>query len=328
MTTDNTAVAGPANSILAEIRLAARQARLVHPRNAVRRVTVILNEAAASVKAGMASEIASSFTRAGIGISLESVGGDTPLATIAARGAARGDVLVAAGGDGTVSAVAAVAVDTNSTFGVIPLGTLNHFARDAGIPLDREQAIAAIADGRVNELDVADLNGRVFVNNASLGLYPRILFERNSEQRRGRRKWTAVAVASFRVWRRYRLLTVRITVDGHDAMHRTPFVLVGNGAYQSVGLGLGRRLSLHGGQLSVYVAPECGRFEFVGLPLRALVHRLPQDKFEAFLGRTVTIEPAHPRVSVALDGEVGMIESPLRYRSRAAALRMIVGRGS
>jgi diacylglycerol kinase family enzyme len=292
----------------------------------VRRVTVILNEASGHVTTSLASEIAGSFTRAGVGISIESVRAGTPLATIATRGAARGDVLVAAGGDGTVSAVAAVAVDTNSTFGVIPLGTLNHFARDAGIPLDRDKAIAAIADGRVDDLDVADLNGRVFVNNASLGLYSRLVFERKSEQRRGRRKWTAFGVASFRVWYRYRLLTVRITVDGHNAMHRTPFVLVGNGAYQSEGLGLGRRSSLHGGQLSVYVAPECGRFEFIGLPLRALLHRLPQEKFEAFFGRNVTIEPAHPRVSVALDGEVVIANPPLRYRSRVAALRTIVGR--
>src|SRR5205085_7235035 len=111
-------------------------------------------------------------------------------------------------------AVAGVAADAGATFGVIPSGTLNHFARDAGIPLDPRQAVAAIASGVVRRLDVGEVNGRVFVNNASLGLYPRLVWERQSAQQAGRRRWPAFALASFRTWWHYRTLTARICVDG------------------------------------------------------------------------------------------------------------------
>src|SRR5512145_345184 len=119
----------------------------------------------------------------------------TELIAAAERAAAEGFVLVAAGGDGTVSTVASVAVRTQSTFGVIPLGTLNHFARDAGIPLDPAKAAAVIAAEHTRELDVGQMNGSTFVNNVSLGLYPRLVWERQREQHRGRGKWTAFALA-------------------------------------------------------------------------------------------------------------------------------------
>jgi diacylglycerol kinase family enzyme len=243
----------------------------------------------------------------------------------AARAAARGDILIAAGGDGTVSAVAGVAVKAGVTFGVIPCGTLNHFARDAGIPLDRDKAIAAIAAGFVRRLDVAVVNGRTFVNNASLGLYPRLVWERIAEQKGGRRKWTAFAIGVFRTWRRYRTLTVRMTVDGRDYLRRTPFVFVGNGQYRLTGRQIGERPSLDKGVLSLYVAPEAGRFELIALALRAVAGRITPDvKLEAFLAREATIEPARHRVSIALDGELLVIQPPLRYLIRPGALRTIV----
>jgi diacylglycerol kinase family enzyme len=233
--------------------------------------------------------------------------------------------LIAAGGDGTVSTVAGAAVEANATFGVIPSGTLNHFARDAGIPLDRDKAVAAIAAGFVRQLDIAELNGRVFVNNASLGLYPRLVWERMSEQKEGRRKWPAFAIGMFRTWRQYRTLTARISVDGRDFLRRTPFVFVGNGQYKVEVPGIGARPSLDGGVLSVYVSPECGRFEIIALALRALAGRITPDvKLESFLARNVTIEPASGRVSIALDGELLAVQPPLRYLIRPGALRTIV----
>src|SRR5438132_11799820 len=82
------------------------------------------------------------------------------------------DAVVAGGGDGTLSCAAGHLAGTGRAFGILPLGTLNHLARDAGIPADIEEAARVIAAGHVREIDVAEVNGRVFVNNSSVGLYP------------------------------------------------------------------------------------------------------------------------------------------------------------
>jgi diacylglycerol kinase family enzyme len=288
-------------------------------------VTVIVNERAGSATPDGAAALEREFARQGLQARLEVVSTGDAISKSATLAAARGDILVAAGGDGTVSGVAAVAVNTGAVLGVVPLGTLNHFARDAGIPLDREKAIAAIAAGRIETLDAAEVNGRTFVNNASLGLYPRMVWERTCEQRAGRRKWTAFALAAVRTWRSYRTMTVRIAIDEQEYLRHTPFLFVGNGAYQATGLGLGGRESLRHGQLSVYVAPECGRFDLLALPLRALAHRLNGDRFESFCTQELTVALSRPRVSVALDGEIEMMAPPLRSRVRPRVLRTIVG---
>ena len=224
-----------------------------------------------------------------------------------------------------IGAVAGVAVEANATFGVIPRGTLNHFARDAGIPLDLPQAVQTIVDGHVRDVDVGDLNGRIFVNNASIGIYPRMVWERNAEQRNGRRKWTAFAIAMARTWRRYRMLVARMSIDRQVHVVRTPFIFVGNNEYAAEGFQLGARAALDRGRLSVFVAPEVGRFEILMLPLRAFAKRLtPEAKFEGFVAEEVTMELSRHRASVALDGEVSLMRPPFHFRIRRAALRLIV----
>src|SRR5258708_25285737 len=154
------------------------------------------------------------------------------------KAAAAGAALVAGGGDGTVSTVAAVAVRSGATCGVIPLGTLNHFAKDAGVPFDVDAAVAAIAAGRVTALDTGELNGRTFVNNASVGFYARLVRERQLEQRRGHAKWTALAIGLARAWRRYHQITVRLPLAGKALVRRTPFRFVGNREDGAEGPGL------------------------------------------------------------------------------------------
>lgn len=270
-------------------------------------------------------EIQSLFAAAGAPVRLERVrhGGD--LAARARQAAGRGDVLVAAGGDGTVGTVAAVAVESNVTFGVLPLGTLNHFAKDAGIPLNLSQAVQVIVGGHVRDVDVGDLNGRIFVNNSSLGIYPRMVWERIAEQRHGRRKWTAFAIAMARTWRRYRMLVARMALDGQVHVVRTPFIFVGNNEYVAEGFELGARAALDQGRLSIFVAPEVGRFEILTLPLRALAKRLSADaRFEHFQAEDVTIELSRHHASVALDGEVTVMRPPLHFRVRRRALHLLV----
>jgi diacylglycerol kinase family enzyme len=289
-------------------------------------ISVIINErsgAAADPDAGQ--RIQSAFAALGRQVHLERVRAPGDLAARARQAAARGDVLVAAGGDGTVNAVANVAVEAHAIMGVLPMGTLNHFAKDLGVPLDVEHAVAAIADGRPVEIDVGDVNGRVFVNNSSVGLYPRMVWERDAEQRRGRGKWTAFSIAMLRTWRTYRTIAAQLVVGGTAAVVRTPFIFVGNNEYTAQGFQLGGRSRLDEGQLSVFLAPECGRFEILSLPVRALTRRLGSGApFASFQTDTVTVEVAPRHVNVALDGEVVLMTSPLVYRARPRALRVIL----
>lgn len=290
-------------------------------------VSVIINErSGTAAKPDAGPEIQSLFEQHGTRIRLERVRDPGDLAARARQAAARGDILVAAGGDGTVSAVAAVAVASGATLGVLPMGTLNHFAKDLGLPLDLKSAVKTIVAGHIGQLDVGDVNGRLFVNNSSVGLYPRMVWERDAEQRRGRRKWTAFGIAVLNTWRNYRMIAARLDVNGSATMMRTPFIFVGNNQYTAEGFRLGGRSRLNDGLLSIFVAPECGRFEILSLPVRAITGRLRSDAapFVAFQTDSVTVDVMHRRTSVALDGEVLLMAPPLVYRLRPRALRAIV----
>jgi diacylglycerol kinase family enzyme len=234
-------------------------------------------------------------------------------------------ILVAAGGDGTVSTVASAVLDSDAVLGVLPFGTLNHFARDAGIPTALPDAVAAIVGGRVLRVDVGDLNGGIFLNNSSLGLYPRIVAAREEERRRGHRKWIAMAIASARAWRRLRRLVVHLTLDGVERVMETPFVFVGNNQYRASGIDMGGRTSLTEGELSLYVAPECSRFDLLRLILRAVAGRVDRDPhFDGWRVREARIETSRHHARVALDGELQTVAPPLLYRIRPGALPILV----
>ena len=151
------------------------------------------------------------------------------------------DVIVAAGGDGTVSSVAEAVLTEGKVFGVIPTGTMNHFARDLQIPLEVDAAIAVVAAGHVRALDVGSVNGQVFLNNASIGAYPRLVWARDRARLRGVPRSFAHPLAVVRTWLKLRTLAVRLCLDGQELIRRTPFVFVGNSEYEVEGTQLGRR---------------------------------------------------------------------------------------
>jgi YegS/Rv2252/BmrU family lipid kinase len=237
------------------------------------------------------------------------------------------ETIVAGGGDGTINAVASVVVGTEATFGVLPLGTLNHFAKDLGIPLDIEGAVANLAEGEVMEVDVGEVNGRIFLNNSSIGLYPSIVQRREAQERLGRGKWWALLRATLTMLGRYPFFTVRVSADGKEIVARTPIVFIGNNEYTMHGFNLGTRSKLNGGCLSLYMPRKKGRFSFLWLAVRALVGRLRDaDDFEAMNMKELTIEVDRRRVAVARDGEVTGMQTPLHYRCRTGELRVIVPR--
>jgi diacylglycerol kinase family enzyme len=211
-------------------------------------------------------------------------------------------------------------------FGVLPLGTLNHFAKDLGIPLALDQAVRLLAGGRRAQVDVGEVNGRIFLNNSSLGLYPDMVHDREKQQRRlGRGKWLAALWASLAALRRYPFLSVRVDAGGERLARRTPFVFIGNNEYTMQGLAIGERARLDAGKLSLYVAQRPGRLGLLRFALRALTGRLASARdFDVLLSETIDIETRHRQLRVATDGEVNLMTTPLRYRVRPAALTVIV----
>lgn len=233
--------------------------------------------------------------------------------------------IVAGGGDGTISAVASVLADTTTRLGILPLGTLNHFAKDMKIPLDLEGATNVILDGTAVSVDVGEVNGRVFINNSSLGLYPSIVHQRERQQERlGRGKWTAFIWAALSVLRRYPFISVRLTADTVELKRRTPFVFIGNNEYEMEGVNIGARGCLDAGHLSVHVAHRTGRWGLVRFALSALFGTLRNEKdLDMLCTKELWIETRHARLRVATDGEVSIMEMPLHYRVRPGALYVL-----
>jgi diacylglycerol kinase family enzyme len=243
----------------------------------------------------------------------------------AREAAASSAAVVAAGGDGTVNAVASALAGTTVPLGVLALGTLNHFARDMRLPLDVQQAVAAIAEGRTVRVDVGRVNDRTFVNNASIGVYPNIVELRDRMRRQGRSKLTAFARATITVLRTYRGVTIALTSDNGRWVGRTPFVFVGNNEYTVDGFGLGERQTLVQGRLVAYVAPRMRSRRLPLLFARALAGRaLQSGAFEIFAARHLELSmSAGLRVRVALDGEVSTMTPPLRFASDPQALHVL-----
>jgi diacylglycerol kinase family enzyme len=253
-------------------------------------------------------------------------GGAEIAAAVQAALARRPDVIVAGGGDGTVSTVASALASGPVALGVLALGTLNHFARDTGVPTDLESAVAAIVEGRPRTVDIGEVNGRTFINNSSLGLYPDIVRDRERQQKRlGRGKWPAFAWATLAALRRYPFMFVRLVVDGREWRRRTPFVFIGNNEYRMEGFAIGERTDLDRGHLSLYVAQRPGRLKLLMLALRALTGRLRQARdFDARTATEIVIESRRRRLHVATDGEVTTMTPPLHYRIRPGALSVML----
>lgn len=292
------------------------------------RIVVIVNggagvghddQAAAALRAKFASHgLAAEVTLASSG---------AQVVAIARRALADGATIVAAGGgDGTVNAVASVLAGSGVRFAVLPMGTLNHFAKDAGIPLELDAAIANVATGTTAQVDVGEVNDRIFLNNSSLGLYPDIVRDRERQQRRlGRGKWLAAAWATFAALRRYPFLHVGLIAGGHRFARRTPFVFIGNNEYKMQGLGIGERESLSDGKLSLYVAQRPGRLGLLRFAWRALLGKLAEERdFDMLTAERLEVHSHHRTMRVATDGEVSRMNTPLRYRMRPGALTVIV----
>jgi diacylglycerol kinase family enzyme len=236
------------------------------------------------------------------------------------------DALVAGGGDGTAGAVAGALAGTNIPLGILPLGRANHFARDLGIPARLEQAVEVIATGHTALVDTAEVNGRAFVNNSSLGAYPFLVLDRERRRRRrGVLRPIAALLAGLKLLRMFPLRRVSVRVENWSEVCRTPCLFVGNNRYQLELFALGTRPALTGGELWIYIAPQQTRLSLVWFTFKSLMGMTDPDRDLRLLhGTSAEIRAEGRRLDVALDGEVLRMRAPLRYRIRPASLRVYV----
>ncbi|HSE60825.1 MAG TPA: diacylglycerol kinase family protein [Candidatus Saccharimonadales bacterium] len=235
-----------------------------------------------------------------------------------------GEVVVAAGGDGTVSFVASLLAGTKTPLGVLPIGTLNHFAKDLGIPTVVGEAMQMLLIGKPTAVDTARVNSRLFINNSSIGLYPRSLRIREKHQE-SLGKWPAAIVGIWKVITRPRRYHVELTAHGNVRTFRTPFVFIGNNAYNLAPTGFTNRTSLTEGNLAVYVIKTHNPVRIMALFIAALFSNKRRTKdFEMFLVRQCIIRTRRKRgIAVAHDGEVSSMRPPLRYTSLPGNLSVI-----
>lgn len=236
------------------------------------------------------------------------------------------DILVASGGDGTINSAASKIIDKNISLGILPSGTLNHFAKDLNIPNDIEQAIDVILKGNIIKVDVGEVNGLIFLNNSSIGFYPKVVKKRDKHlERLGGNKWIAMFRSIVNVFKNYKLLKVEIKTEEKFHEVTTPFVFIGNNEYQMNLLNLGKRKSLTNGHLSLYYGKAHGKFSVIWFTFLGLLNKLDQNKdFIIEMTDEVIIDINKKIIEVSRDGEVDHLQSPLVYKIRPKSLSVIV----
>lgn len=286
------------------------------------KIAVVLNADSGAGKAAAAqSQLEEVFRAAGREVVTTVTSGDRLPSAVREAVAAGASVVVGGGGDGTLNSIASALVGGDIPLGVVPLGTLNHFARDLELPLEVEAAAAIVLTGHTVRVDVGEVNGRIFLNNSSLGLYPAIVKLRELRPAKGLGKWAVAIWATIKALRRNMILSVRLEVDGQSLSRRTPVVFVGNNQYTMAGFQAGQRDSLTGGRLAVYVVNTVGRMQHLRLAWKVLTggaHR--SDELDMRLVSEATIESAHRVLAVSFDGEVADMPGPYHYRVRPKAL--------
>lgn len=236
------------------------------------------------------------------------------------------DAVVVGGGDGTILTAIVAGLGRGLPLGILPLGTLNLLARDLDLPLDPLKAAELLAHGHTAAIDLGEVNGRPFAVWASLGLHPLVVRRRDRLQKEGLSKWPAFALALLRVFRRYPLITVTLSLKGESRTIRTPLLIISNNVWNSQPLPP-RRQSLDDGELQVHVVKVKGRLGLFGLALAALLGLWQRGRLlETTTADEVRVISRKRRVLVSLDGEVMVEHSPLVFRLRPRALLVLAPR--
>lgn len=273
------------------------------------------------------------FRQAGREVEFLPIVKNEPIGTVARRAVAlaqaRQGVVVAAGGDGTINAVAGAVLGSGCPFGVLPQGTFNYFGRANGISQDTEAAASALLRASILPVQVGQVNGRIFLVNASVGLYPQLLEDREAwKQRFGRSRFVAFVSGMATLLQARKQLHLQVESAGRVVALRTPTLFVGNNHLQlsSVGIDEKQANAVQAGELAGIVVKPIGTLALFGLLLRGLAGRLGEaDSVDSFSFRRLTITPrGRKRIKVATDGEVAWMQAPLVFEVASQPLLLMV----
>lgn len=291
------------------------------------RMTVIVNRsggAAAKMGDALPKALEQAFAAAGTTADISLL--DAKQIPNAIETAAKAGRVIVAGGDGTAAGAAQILAGSDTELGLLPLGTLNHLTRDLGIPADLSEAADVAVNGQPAAIDVGEVNGQIFVNNASIGLYPLMVRKREGLQRaKGWPKWLSTLPAAFAVLERLPHHRLRLDWGKGERAIVTPLLFVGNNVYSLDRGEVGKRGTLTDGKLSVYAITRRRRAALIWFAMRALVGRAERSLDFETLGEceTLTVRSSSGSIEIALDGELKRMDSPLEFRIRPGALTVM-----
>ncbi len=234
------------------------------------------------------------------------------------------DAIAVGGGDGTINCVASELVGTPIPMGILPMGTFNHFAGDLKLPESLEECIGVVAQGNTGLVDAAEVNGRIFINNSSIGVYPlAVRLRENYQNKFGWTKRWAMIRSALNIFARFPIFTVKLETDAGTYFRRTSFVFVGNNKYSA-----GKREKITEGVLSIYSAHLKGRWGVLWMGLLSVFNILSDKYFDLHLVKELELDTTKKKMVVAIDGEVVEMEPPLCYKIRPLQLHVLLPKKS
>lgn len=288
---------------------------------------VLMNRGAgAGDKAALTREIATAFTAHGWQVEFILVGRRSVHRRIRQTVAQAPGTIVVAGGDGTINAVASACVEASRPLGIVPAGTFNYIARNLGVPTEVAQAVSVIVTGQLRPVDIGEINGRIFLNNAGVGLYAQMIEQRERDKRRfGRHRIMAFLSGLRFLARPSPLYAVELMADGRSEHRVTTTLFFGCNARQLEDFNIAAAECLRHQQLAVLSFTLRSRREITRAVYAALRGRLDTvATLDTFCARTVRVQTHHRRVKVAIDGEIARLRPPLAVQFRAGGLQVFV----
>lgn len=232
--------------------------------------------------------------------------------------------LVAGGGDGSLGGIADLAAQHGVPFGVLPFGTLNHFAKDLGLPTDYDGLIQMLEHENTKNIDYARLGDSVFLNNSSIGIYPELVFRREDREKK-LGKWPAAAISLFEILRQpLRIDQLSVTYNNEKHEVKTPFVFVGNNDYGFDSFGVNKREELDKGLLSLCIFRGQSRRQLFWHLFRSVLGKPSIGVLDCYQTDEITIESNSGSLKVALDGEAYELKTPLSYTIQKQKLLAII----